>query len=144
MAKLLGLDKVARLFEIIRSNGGIRGTLSSLYRIDDAKVGKLVGEDKYGNRYYENNMYFYGRNRWVVYAPEVGMDYDGSQVPAEWFGWLHYKTDLPPHKDPSRVKYPWMADHEENKSGTRYAYMPYSTTLPKIQPYEPNSDQKVK
>ncbi|XP_066997372.2 probable NADH dehydrogenase [ubiquinone] 1 alpha subcomplex subunit 12 isoform X2 [Anabrus simplex] len=98
MAKLLGLDKVARLFEIIRSNGGIRGTLSSLYRIDDAKVGKLVGEDKYGNRYYENNMYFYGRNRWVVYAPEVGMDYDGSQVPAEWFGWLHYKTDLPPHK----------------------------------------------
>lgn len=19
------------------------------------------------------------------------------QVPAEWFGWLHYKTDLPPH-----------------------------------------------
>lgn len=26
------------------------------------------------------------------------MDYDGSQVPAEWFGWLHYKTDLPPNE----------------------------------------------
>jgi NADH:ubiquinone oxidoreductase subunit len=29
-------------------------------RQDDLKVGTLVGEDKYGNRYYENNMYFYG------------------------------------------------------------------------------------
>jgi len=39
-----------------------------------------------------------GRNRWVEYADRVYLDYDGSQVPAEWFGWLHYKTDLPPHK----------------------------------------------
>jgi hypothetical protein len=34
----------------------------------------------------------------VEYADKVYFDYDGSQVPAEWFGWLHYKTDLPPHK----------------------------------------------
>jgi hypothetical protein len=25
-----------------------------------------------------------GRNRWVKYTDSVGMDYDGSQVPAEW------------------------------------------------------------
>lgn len=56
------------------------------------KIGTLVGTDKYGNKYFENNYYFYGRNRWVEYAPHVHMDYDGSQIPAEWFGWMHYKV----------------------------------------------------
>lgn len=67
-----------------------------------------------------------------------GMEYDGSQVPAEWFGWLHYKTDLPPDKDPGRPpKYKWMADHTENLSGTTGQYVPYSTTVQKIQPWKP-------
>ena len=37
-----------------------------------------------------------GRNRWVEYAPAVGTDYDGSMVPAEWYGWLHHKADETP------------------------------------------------
>lgn len=65
------------------------------------------------------------------------MDYDASQVPPEWFGWLHYKTDLLPHEDPSRPKYKWMIDHRENVSGTKEAYMPYSTTRPKIEAWKP-------
>lgn len=60
--------------------------------MDDVKDGKLVGEDKYGNKYFENPYYFYGRNRWVEYATHYHLEYDGSQVPAEWFGWLHYKV----------------------------------------------------
>jgi NADH:ubiquinone oxidoreductase subunit len=24
------------------------------------------------------------------------VDYDGSMIPAEWFGWMHHKTDAPP------------------------------------------------
>ncbi|XP_050464799.1 probable NADH dehydrogenase [ubiquinone] 1 alpha subcomplex subunit 12 [Cataglyphis hispanica] len=137
MAKLLGLDKVATFFRIIRDNGGIFGSVKTLFRTDDLKTGTLIGEDKYGNRYYENNMYFVGRNRWVIYADKVGLNYDASQVPAEWFGWLHYKTDLPPHKDPFRPKYKWMLDHQQNMSGTNQAYMPYSTTRPKIEPWQP-------
>ncbi|CAK9800551.1 Probable NADH dehydrogenase [ubiquinone] 1 alpha subcomplex subunit 12 [Anthophora plagiata] len=137
MAKLLGLDKVCNFFSIIKANGGFLNSLRVLYRIDELKKGTLIGEDKYGNKYYENNAYFFGTNRWVIYSEKVGMDYDGSQVPAEWFGWLHYKTDLPPHKDPSRPKYKWMLDHQENLSGTNQAYMPYSTTKPKIIPWKP-------
>ena len=34
---------------------------SLYFRTDDLKFGDLVGEDKYGNKYYENNMYFYGK-----------------------------------------------------------------------------------
>lgn len=67
-----------------------------MFRTDELKNGNLIGEDKYGNKYYENNRYFVGRNRWVIYNDKVFLDYDGSQVPAEWYGWLHYKTDLPP------------------------------------------------
>lgn len=40
--------------------------------MDDLKPGVQVGEDKYGNKYFENNRYFYGRNRWVEYAPKYG------------------------------------------------------------------------
>lgn len=64
----------------------------SNFRFDDLKIGTLVGTDKYGNKYYENNYYFYGRNRWVEYAPHVHMQYDASQIPPEWFGWMHYKV----------------------------------------------------
>lgn len=93
---------------------------------------------KYRNfTYYIYWIFSKGRNRWVIYADKVGLNYDGSQVPAEWFGWLHYKTDLPPNKDPSRPKYKWMLDHEQNMSGTNQAYMPYSTTRPKIEPWQP-------
>lgn len=40
--------------------------------MDEVKIGTLVGTDKYGNKYYENNRYFYGRNRWVEYSPKYG------------------------------------------------------------------------
>ncbi|XP_032679095.1 NADH dehydrogenase [ubiquinone] 1 alpha subcomplex subunit 12 [Odontomachus brunneus] len=131
------MDKIAIIFRTIRNHGGIWNSLKTLYRVDELKSGTLIGEDKYGNRYYEDNRHFMGRNRWVIYADRVGMNYDGSQVPPEWFGWLHYKTDLPPYKDPSRPKYKWMMDHQQNMSGTNQAYMPYSTTRPKIESWRP-------
>lgn len=134
---LIGLDKIARLFRIIRQNGGIFKSLVVLGRVDELKEGTLVGEDKYGNKYYQNNMYFYGRNRWVIYNPKVGLNYDASQVPPEWFGWLHYKTDLLPTQDPTRPRYKWISDHTPNMSATPQAYMPYSTTQPKIEAWKP-------
>ena len=39
---------------------------------------------------------FAGRNRWVIYNEKHNHEYDGSMIPAEWFGWMHYKTDTPP------------------------------------------------
>ncbi|XP_014206586.1 probable NADH dehydrogenase [ubiquinone] 1 alpha subcomplex subunit 12 [Copidosoma floridanum] len=137
MSKLIGLDKLANFWKVVKQNGGPIGCVKMLFRTDELKFGDLIGEDKFGNKYYENNYYFYGRNRWVIYSPKVGLNYDASQVPAEWFGWLHYKTDLPPHKDPNRPKYKWMAEHTPNLSGTNKAYMPYSTTKPKIEAWQP-------
>ncbi|KAG4066009.1 hypothetical protein HA402_001256 [Bradysia odoriphaga] len=142
MSKLLGLDKIARLFDIIRANGGIRGSLAKLYRTDDLKVGTLVGTDKYGNKYFESPYYFYGRNRWIEYAPQHHLEYDASQIPAEWYGWMHYKTDLPPDRDGKRPQYKWMLDHSENLSGRKEQYMPYTTTRPKVEAWTPPKADK--
>lgn len=108
-------------------------------RMDDLKSGNLIGEDKYGNKYYENNHFFYGRNRWCEYAHHYNLDYDASQVPAEWYGWLHYKTDLTPLNDPTRPKYKWMTDHVENLTGKPGQYMPYSTVPEKIHVWDPKN-----
>ena len=178
--KVFGLDKVAKLPQIIKQHGGLKASLYHLYRTDDLKVrlslsrrflilfsfqtGRLVGEDKYGNKYYQNDEYFYGRNRWIIYDAKHGVDYDASMVPAEWFGWLHYKTDKTP-VEKAPVNYAWMPEHQANTSGSsagrclflcvflanvthlisgadtlmgsNNAYMPYSTTKPKIQSWVP-------
>ncbi|XP_054743671.1 probable NADH dehydrogenase [ubiquinone] 1 alpha subcomplex subunit 12 [Anastrepha obliqua] len=141
MAKYLGLDRLGKIFQMIRQAGGIKQAYMKMYRYDDLKIGTLVGTDKYGNRYYENPYYFYGRNRWVEYADHLNLEYDGSQIPADWYGWMHYKTDLPPTRDGSRPKYKWMADHSENLSGTKEQYMPYSTTTPKIEAWDPKKSK---
>ncbi|KPJ10947.1 putative NADH dehydrogenase [ubiquinone] 1 alpha subcomplex subunit 12 [Papilio machaon] len=143
LGKYLALDKIANFFTVIKQNGGIRGSLYKMYRQDDLKDGVLVGQDEFGNKYYENPRFFFGRNRWVEYSDNFNMDYDGSQVTAEWFGWLHYKTDLPPHEDPSRPKYKWMVPFTENMSGTTGQYTPYSTTRPKIEPWVPPRKSSV-
>jgi len=114
--------------------------MKTLYRTDELKIGTLVGTDKYGNKYFENNEYFYGRNRWIDYNVKHGVDYDGSMVPPEWYGWLHYKTDQPPTVKPP-VQYKWIVDHTENKSGTSAQYVPYTTTRQKVQQWVPPKPQ---
>ncbi|VEN41637.1 unnamed protein product [Callosobruchus maculatus] len=132
-----GIDRFFDFLKTVKATGGVRSALYKLYRMDSLRPGVLVGCDKYGNKYYENRHYFLGRDRWIEYAPHYALEYDGSQVPAEWFGWLHHRTDLPPEKDCSRPKYKWMSDHTENLSGTPGQYMPYSTTTPKIHAWVP-------
>ncbi|CAH0549445.1 unnamed protein product [Brassicogethes aeneus] len=137
MANYFGLSAITNFFKTISSHGGLRASLAKMYRMDSVRMGTCVGTDKYGNKYYENKSYFYGRNRWIEYAPYYALEYDGSQIPAEWFGWMHYKTDLIPSQDPSRPQYKWMTDHTENLTGTPGQYMPYSTTRPKIEAWSP-------
>ena len=108
--------------------------------MDTFKQGTLVGIDKYGNKYYQNDRYFVPRNRWVEYNDSTFLDYDGSQVPAEWHNWLHYVCDDPPTKNP-RVNYKWMIDHQENLSGSQKTYVPYSTTPEKISTWKPPGSQ---
>ncbi|KAK6176393.1 hypothetical protein SNE40_014687 [Patella caerulea] len=123
---------------IIADNGGLINSIKTIYRTDELKSGRLVGEDGFGNKYYENKSYFMGRSRWVDYSLAVNLDYDASQVPPEWHRWLHYIADEPP-TEAQLVKRKWMINHSENPTGTDKIYVPYSTVKPKVQAWSPPS-----
>lgn len=92
-------------------HGATLGTL-----VATALMGRFVGEDAYGNRYYENRR---GTRRWVIYKGTV----EASRVPPEWHGWLHYTFDNPPTVEPPKVQ-PWEKEHQPNLTGTPDAYRP--------------------
>ncbi|MGB0697466.1 MAG: NADH:ubiquinone oxidoreductase subunit NDUFA12 [Rhodospirillaceae bacterium] len=82
------------------------------------KHGSLVGEDTFGNKYYQERTEPEGRRRkrWVVYKGKP----EASKVPAEWHAWLHYTADAP-------IATPalgWIATHVPNLTGTANAYVP--------------------
>ena len=78
--------------------------------------GHFVGEDKFGNRYYQNRN---GKRRWVIYNGTV----EASRVPPEWHGWLHHTFKDPPTVSSPRIK-SWEKDHQPNLTGTEGAYHP--------------------
>ncbi|KAB0361753.1 hypothetical protein FD755_010714 [Muntiacus reevesi] len=110
------LQVLKRGLQQVSGHGGLRGYLRVLFRANDVRVGTLVGEDKYGNKYYEDNKQFFGKHRW-----------------------LHCMTDDPPTvKPPTARKFIWT-NHKFNLSGTPQQYVPYSTTRKKIQEWVPPS-----
>lgn len=89
-----------------------------------ARNGKFVGEDVFGNKYYQAKKYVKGDGpeggrRWVIYA---GAN-DASLVPPEWHGWLHHSYDEIPQSKlpPARI---WEKPPTGNPTGTADAYRP--------------------
>jgi NADH:ubiquinone oxidoreductase subunit len=99
-------------------NGAMIGVLYTI-----ARMGRLVGEDEFGNRYYEgktNKESYDGRKRrWVIYRGYA----EPSKVSPDWFGWLHYTFDEPPTVAPLRRR-AWEKDHLPNLTGTIEAWRP--------------------
>ncbi|QUD88128.1 NADH:ubiquinone oxidoreductase subunit NDUFA12 [Phenylobacterium montanum] len=92
-------------------------------RLTIAKNGQFVGEDEYGNRYYEArnaaDSYDGRKRRWVMYKGYA----EASKVPAEWHGWLRYTFDEPPTVAPL-LRRSWEKDHLPNLTGTAHAWRP--------------------
>ncbi|KAJ4842874.1 hypothetical protein Tsubulata_003513 [Turnera subulata] len=86
---------------------------------------RLVGVDKFGNKYYENlEDTQYGRHRWVEYADKAR--YNASQVPPEWHGWLHYITDHTGDELLMLKPKRYGVEHKENLSGEGDEYIYHS------------------
>lgn len=80
-----------------------------------------VGEDQFGNSYYETKRAKRGsrKARYVVYNGIT----EASKVPADWHGWLHYtQPDSPTPSD--MVKHEWQKEHLPNLTGTSFAHRP--------------------
>ncbi|VDM94903.1 unnamed protein product [Thelazia callipaeda] len=149
LREVIGLRVWTKFFRIIKNCGGLTGFVKKRYlyivnfkdirfRMDETRIGKLVGEDKFGNKYYEDNSYFIPRNRWVEYPEHVWLEYDPSQIPSEWHMWLHHITDETPVQNPP-VQRKWMLDHEETLTLLNdRKYYPYSTTREKLTLWNPN------
>ncbi|XP_056281041.1 NADH dehydrogenase [ubiquinone] 1 alpha subcomplex subunit 12 [Pseudoliparis swirei] len=140
MAEYVNL--VRRAFEQIRGHGGIRGFCLQILRVQDGKVGPLIGVDKYGNKYYEDKKYFFGRHRWVIYTKQMNgkntmWDLDASMVPAEWHGWLHCMTENPPTTHPPVPRKFLAQVHQFNVSADPERYVPFPTTKKKIHEWVP-------
>ncbi|KAF8528685.1 NDUFA12-domain-containing protein [Gautieria morchelliformis] len=120
---------------------GLKEWFRQMQYIGDAKSGRFVGHDQFGNRYFENlnpSEEIPGRHRWVDYAQHR---YNASQVPPEWHSWLLHIRKAPPPEDKvlQAVTPPWKAPWRENLTGTRGAYRPYDTVAPRVYSWDPKA-----
>lgn len=92
-------------------NGQTLGTRFYTWR-----AGQRVGEDEFGNVYYQTKD---GVRRWVIYKGEA----DASKITVDWHGWIHHRTDTPPTAESYRRR-DWQKSHKPNMTGTVAAYRP--------------------
>ena len=78
-------------------------------------LGRLVGKDKYGNKYYQSKK----DERWVVYSKNI----EATKITSDWFSWMHHITNIVPSEKELK-KYSWQKPHKDNKTGTEKAYKP--------------------
>eukprot|EP00112_Aurelia_sp_Birch-Aquarium-sp1_P016143 Seg3634.1 transcript_id=Seg3634.1/GoldUCD/mRNA.D3Y31 product="putative NADH dehydrogenase" protein_id=Seg3634.1/GoldUCD/D3Y31 len=123
-------------FNVVKSVGGYKNAFRRLLREANVRTGTLIGTDKHGNRYYENNNYMFTRNRFVEFPYVDRLSFDATQIPPEWHRWMQYMTDDPPSKVPP-VESKFDLPHEINWSGSAKEYVPYSTTRPKLESWVP-------
>ena len=77
-------------------------------------IGKFVGEDQFGNKYYKSSK----GKRWVIYKNNI----ESSKIPPEWHSWIHFITMNKPSENDK--KYSWQKEHVENLTGTSRAHRP--------------------
>lgn len=101
-------------------NGVTLGT-----RFHTWRHGTRVGEDEFGNVYYQGGTDSEGRTRrWVIYSGEA----EASAIPSGWHGWMHHRTDLAPPDDTYEA-HAWEKQHLPNMTGTPAAYRPKGSML---------------
>ena len=83
--------------------------------------GELVGEDRFGNRYYRQRgaRNWRQEKRWVVFGPGG----ESTMVPPGWVGWLHRRLELPPEQQPVAT-YQWEQERMPSPPDNRLAYRP--------------------
>eukprot|EP00045_Choanoeca_perplexa_P021498 m.6416 g.6416 ORF g.6416 m.6416 type:complete len:129 (-) comp8471_c0_seq1:78-464(-) len=124
-------NTVAKIFQQIQ-RVGFSGLMRNLSKEGRLMTGSLMGQDKFGNKYYEDMDQMFSQHRRVDYVRD---DFNASQVPPEWHRWLQYMTDDVPNPEEPRKK--WEQEHTENLTDSPNRYTPFSTVPPKIQAWKP-------
>lgn len=133
-------NSLARTIKNIYKSG-FRRAAWQIQFLNDTKSGDLVGQDDFGNKYYETKdpAEIHLRNRWVEYKD--GWNLDMSHVEPGWHYWLGYGTDTIPTKLEGKEKttrgYPLPPVHKIQMTNTSGAYVPYNTAKPKFATWDP-------
>ncbi|GGA53789.1 NADH dehydrogenase [Nitratireductor aestuarii] len=89
------------------------------------RKGTKVGEDEFGNVYYQGGTDSEGRTRrWVMYNGYS----EASTIPPGWHGWIHHKVDVPPTQEAYQAR-EWQKPHRPNMTGTPDAYRPQGSIM---------------
>ena len=89
------------------------------------RKGEFVGEDEFGNVYYQGGKDSEGRTRrWVIYNGPA----EASAIPPGWHGWMHHRTDVSPADEQYKPR-DWQLPHLPNMTGTGAAYRPKGSIL---------------
>lgn len=89
------------------------------------RFGSRVGEDEFGNVYFEGGKDSEGRTRrWVMFNGYS----DPTTIPPGWHGWMHHRTDVAPPSEDYTAK-AWQKPHQKNLTGTPFAYRPRGSIL---------------
>ena len=86
--------------------------------------GNKVGQDQFGNTYYQGGVFDGRPRRWVIYKGYS----EASDIPPGWHGWMHHRTDTPP-TDEKYTPREWQKPHQPNLTGTPKAYRPQGSVL---------------
>lgn len=94
--------------------------MSVLQMLTARLTGRKIGQDRYGNSYFESrrDMPVYNRKRRFVVTAGAQ---EATKVPPEWHAWLHHTTAAP--LDENR-RHAWQKDHQPNLTGTPQAWRP--------------------
>ncbi|KJZ71283.1 hypothetical protein HIM_09356 [Hirsutella minnesotensis 3608] len=122
---------------------GIKDYFRQMLYIGDTKHGQLIGQDRAGNKFFENTEELPLRTRWVEFAKH---DYDAAQMEPGWHAWMSYMVDKPPSQD--ALLQPGTRPFEKphaipNYTMSRGAFKTYNTTKPKIAAWEPVAAQRT-
>lgn len=88
---------------------------------------KLIGQDEFGNRYYQ-----YGNKRFVRYKSRK----DPTAIPTSWHLWLHYSIDRV-----LKSSNKWEETRKTNPTGTDAAHDPRTTEYLTYKPWNPNGEE---
>ena len=129
-------------------SSGLKRAAWQVHNLNDTKRGWLVGEDDFGNKYYETDVpeEIHWRTRWVEDS-DWNMSVDMSKVEPGWHYWLGYGTNTPPNKLPADQKtvraYPLPDKHRKNFTGSPGAFVTYNTAKPKHTAWTPEVRERV-
>mmetsp|Transcript_41318 Transcript_41318/g.47980 ORF Transcript_41318/g.47980 Transcript_41318/m.47980 type:complete len:190 (-) Transcript_41318:202-771(-) len=90
---------------------------------------RCVGQDQFGNRYYEDfDVDHKWNRRWVEYSDHfIRIGIGGDRVPPGWHGWLSHMFDDIPEETNVFATHPHIKEHTGNLSGSPLFYFPKGT-----------------